>query len=88
MYADANRKLKDKARETAKPKPKTGKSGTGPGFVLDDECVRLRACASKPLLASVVDPSAVLTSVFGAAEETPQAAVSTPPHVTTADPRL
>ena len=71
MYADANRKLKDKARETTKPKTKTDKSVTGPDFVLDDGCVRLCACASKTLLVAVVAPSAGLTSVFGAVKETP-----------------
>ena len=75
IYAYANRKLKDEARETAKPKTKTGKSGTGPDFVLDDGCVCLCVCARETLLAAVLALSAKLTSVFGAAKETPQAVV-------------
>ena len=80
MYADATkRKLKEEAKETAKPKTKAGKSGTGPDFVLDNGRVRLCACASETLLSTVLAPSVGLTSesaanpdLFGAAKETPQ----------------
>ena len=86
MYADATknstkRKRKDEARKTAKTK--AGKSGTGLDFVLDDESIRLCACASETLLAMLLALSDGLTSLFGAAKETPQAAVPTPPNVTT-----
>ena len=91
MYADAIKKLKDEARETAKPKTKTGKSGTGPDFVLEDGHVRPRACASQTLLATVVASSSggvnasyVATLVFVLIPDSaPQVAVPTPPDVAT-----
>ena len=84
------KKTQRQSEQNSQTQNKTDKSGTGPDFVLDDGSVRLCACASKTLLATVLAPSAGLTSesaagpdLFGAAEETPQAAVSTPPDVVT-----
>ena len=59
MYEDTSRKLEDEVRERAKTKTETGKSSTGPDFVLADGSVCLCAYVSETPQVLVLAPATV-----------------------------